>query len=68
MAVFGWLVFIFGGAILFGKLCAVLGLMLIPGGLEAIPGALASGILGAVMWVVIAWWLSPLTLTFSIIQ
>lgn len=64
MEVIGWIATAGVGAYVSFCLCAVLG-GFDDGGLEAIPRMLAAGALGAVAWLVLIAWLSPLTIGWT---
>jgi hypothetical protein len=64
MQVFGWIIFIFGGAAFVGKTGTTLALIVLRGGLEAIPPALVVGALSAIVWLAVTLYLSPFGITF----
>lgn len=62
--VIGWIATAGIGAYVSFCLCAVLGIFG-GGGLEAVPRMVAAGVLGAVAWLVMISWLSPLTIGWT---
>lgn len=60
MEVIGWVATAAIGAYVSFCLCAVLGWF--GGGIEALPRMLAAGVLGAVAWLILIVWLSPVTI------
>jgi len=65
VTILGWVVFIIGGAYLFGGIAAVTYLHIVKGGLEKLAVANIILYVTAAAWVVFAFWVSPASININ---